>query len=659
MVGRVALPIEDFPGERVRSGNVGPGWVADTEQRGSGGFMRTSTRRVIAALTMITVVAGGIGTADAATSGAIGNRAFVDTNANGRQDAGEPGLAGVTVTVFNASGSVAVTGRTDPNGWWGVRNLNVGPCYNLAFGVPAGYIVAPTLPPVAPTSIVNSNTATANGTVFQRVCPTTTDQNQWDAGFVPQSGDPTKGKIGDRVLFDTNGNGAIDAADTGMAGVPIRLVNLDGRVLQAGSTGPGGWYGFSNLDRTPCYYVEITIPSGHRRANPSITPEGRWLNSVCLRPPLPQTVTNVDFLLERTPSGPAGTFVQRKPDGSYVETTIYSAAVRPENGSTRLSVGLTPTFIHAADGTVTDVRGETVVGYSVDLVPPPGRTTIVPGRYDISSSLEDSKGYVGDDFRGCSSGITIDLSRIVVDAATSKVTSLMLTYRACDGTSGQILLAPGAAQARPDRDGDGASDSFDNCLTTPNPTQADVDADGFGDACDPVALRRRVAVTSPPDEYVFLGASFTATPGNGTVDMSVPRTSAGPLVDANGVALQDFSVRVVTTSTTFRGFGAVEFWFKSGRPVVGTVAGTGASLGGAAYDADIGAFRACPGVVPTQADGTAVGASNGATSGRRTISAITFDPTRTQVVSVAGSLTQQCSPTSPTLTADVVVDRPV
>lgn len=36
----------------------------------------------------------------------------------------------------------------------------------------------------------------------------------------------------------------------------------------------------------------------------------------------------------------------------------------------------------------------------------------------------------------------------------------------------------------PDRDGDGISDSLDNCQTVANPDQADFDSDGEGDACD-------------------------------------------------------------------------------------------------------------------------------------------------------------------------------
>ena len=36
-----------------------------------------------------------------------------------------------------------------------------------------------------------------------------------------------------------------------------------------------------------------------------------------------------------------------------------------------------------------------------------------------------------------------------------------------------------------DSDGDGVPDNSDNCTQAANPDQADLDADGLGDACDP------------------------------------------------------------------------------------------------------------------------------------------------------------------------------
>jgi hypothetical protein len=52
----------------------------------------------------------------------------------------------------------------------------------------------------------------------------------------------------------------------------------------------------------------------------------------------------------------------------------------------------------------------------------------------------------------------------------------------CDAANGCYT---GCIPPTPESDGDGVPDSVDNCPSVPNPSQANLDGDGLGDACDP------------------------------------------------------------------------------------------------------------------------------------------------------------------------------
>lgn len=635
-------------------------------------MMRMRAVRRIGAAATLAVLAGsvGAGTATAAEPvGGIGNRAFVDANANGRQDVGEPGLAGVRVTVSTLGGKALVTGLTDSGGWWGIRTLATTQCYRLAYTLPSGYAASP-----LPTSGgANASTIGPDGRVPQQVCPGAIAQNQWDAGFVYQSGGgPAKnGRIGQRVFLDVNGNGVPDPGETGPAGVPVRLRNTVGQVLMQGVTGPGGWYGFSNLDNTLCYSLDITIPAGFITTDTARWPQGRYVSPdgtglICLTPGTSNRIDiNPPIIASAGPVDP-GTLTSYYKDKSSTVTyeVAPTATYVVDHGRPRLDVEFRPTFIHQADGSVVDVRQGWVGRWpQLTLIARPGLTTIAAGRYEITRSPVTSSGsYSVNDNNGCAGDITVDISRIVVDPATGVATSLALTLDdRCGDRIARAQINPGVAQPRPDRDGDGASDSFDNCLTAANATQADRDADGIGDACDPVAVERSIAIASPSNDEVYRGTSFTVTSGVASLALEAVGTTPGtPLVDANGIALQNFRLTERVSTSRDRSFEGpvVELWFRTGQPTTGTSTGAGASARGYVGRHHIEGGTACAGTIAGDVGSQVLGTVGAATTVTVEVTNIGFTADRTAATRLVAKVSQRCTPTSGQLVATLVHDRP-
>ena len=87
--------------------------------------------------------------------GMIGDRVWFDVNCNGRQDSGEPGLGGVTVTLKNMNGTVIGTTTTDANGGYAFLNLCDGD-YLVEVTTPSGYV--PTAANAGGDITIDSNT---------------------------------------------------------------------------------------------------------------------------------------------------------------------------------------------------------------------------------------------------------------------------------------------------------------------------------------------------------------------------------------------------------------------------------------------------------------------------------------------------------------------
>ena len=191
----------------------------------------------------------------------IGNFVWDDTNGNGIQDAGEPGINGVTVLLKDANGATLATTVTATNGatqgYYQFTNLEPG-TYAVMFMTPTGYNPTESN---APGSVdTNDSDPNAQGTT-PTVTVTSGGTNQTlDAGFYRPA------TIGNFVWKDTNGNGIQDAGEPGINGVTVLLKDANGATLATTVTATNGatqgYYQFTNLE-PGSYIVMFMTPTGY------------------------------------------------------------------------------------------------------------------------------------------------------------------------------------------------------------------------------------------------------------------------------------------------------------------------------------------------------------------------------------------------------------
>ena len=184
---------------------------------------------------------------------AIGDYAWVDDNANGVQDSGEPGLEGVPVMLIGTDGQgnpVMQSTTSDVSGHYIFEDLVPG-TYKLKFVVPAGTQYEITGNDLGGDDTSDSDALEAMGGMTANEVLVSGERNiTYDAGFyIPAS-------LGDYVWLDDNANGVQEAGERGIGGVTVKLqdaagnpvtVDADGIAIVNQITNSNGFYQFRNL----------------------------------------------------------------------------------------------------------------------------------------------------------------------------------------------------------------------------------------------------------------------------------------------------------------------------------------------------------------------------------------------------------------------------
>ncbi|GAB2558358.1 SdrD B-like domain-containing protein [Spirosoma areae] len=183
----------------------------------------------------------------------LGDFVFEDSNRNGQQNTGEPGIPNVSVSLLS-SGTVVASTTTEVNGLYSFTGLTPGVPYSVSFTAPTGY--SATLQNIGPDA-TDSDGNPATGLTGVYSLAANENNPTLDMGyFRPAS-------LGDFVFADNNQNGIQDGGDTPIAGVTVTLLDGTNTAIASTTTTVNGLYSFTGLTPGVPYSVSFTTPAGY------------------------------------------------------------------------------------------------------------------------------------------------------------------------------------------------------------------------------------------------------------------------------------------------------------------------------------------------------------------------------------------------------------
>ena len=366
----------------------------------------------------------------------LGDRVWLDTNANGIQDAGEAGIAGVTVNLCNAAGAIVATQTTDGSGNYLFTNLNPG-TYSVQFVAPAGYFVTSKDANANASDAIDSDADQVTGKTGNYLLASGDDNRTVDAGLYQ------KAHIGDFVFEDKNASGVQDAGEPGIAGVTVNLKDGAGNVVATTTTGANGSYGFDVVPGT--YSVQVVAP-GYTPA-----PQGQGGN--------PALDSNIDTTGNTAPvtlgsgqtdnSIDAGLFHKASlGDKVWLDSNGNGLQDAGEPGLSGVTVNLCNAANQIVATTTTDAAGNylfsnlTPGSYSVLFVAPAGYTLTTQDANANASDTLDSDANVATGKTGSyvlasgDTNLTVDAGLVPVVVPKAHIGDFVFEDKNADGVQG-------------------------------------------------------------------------------------------------------------------------------------------------------------------------------------------------------------------------------
>ena len=419
----------------------------------------------------------------------VGGRAWSD-DGDGIQAGGEAGLAGIVVELYDEDGLLQDSTTTDDAGHYAFVTDATGHFY-LRFDRPPGLTFAPQ--DVGTDDTVDSDVFEATGTTIAFTLEAADIDTTRDAGFetdadgdgvadrvdnCPNDANPDQAdtdgdgtgdacdfsEIGDRVWLDTNGNGVQDGGESGVSGVGVDLFDGSGTLVASDVTDGSGLYSFPALG-TGTYFLGFTAPAGF-----IFTGLDQGVSDLVDSDADPLSGLTAAFLLSDDDASRDAGLIPEPPSTASVGDRVWldgDANGIQDGGEPGVS-GLTVTLYRDSDSplltpsiaatTITDADGFYVFG-------------VEPGHYFVALDCDPADFAPRDQAAGLPNGELLDSD---FNPATGTTPAFELTPAASDPSWDGGLVDP-------DEDGIFCPD---NCPSTANADQADVDSDGIGDACD-------------------------------------------------------------------------------------------------------------------------------------------------------------------------------